>query len=189
MVYQDNKRVQTAEELRKMYNLDNLSKDRRAISNNTNSLTKVENEQNNILKSIIINVGDNLENQGEISLWFFNGTPTLETSPSITWETDEVKNEHIGDIYYDRDTGYVYMFEKENEEFIWKQNNDKAIIQAMSLTNAEIDTANTAVTNAQSDFAAATTKYDKINKDINDTNKMLSRANREVETINKANKK
>lgn len=139
MVYQDNKRVQTAEELRRMYNLDNLSKDRRAISNNTNSLTKVENEQNNILKSIIINVGDNLKNQGEISLWFFNGTPTLENSPTIDWATEEDKIDHLGDLYYDKDTGYVYIFEQIENEFIWNRKEDKSLIQAMALTNSEID--------------------------------------------------
>ena len=139
MIYQDNKRVQTAEELKRMYNLDNLSKDRRAISNNTNSLTKVENEQNNILKSIIINVGDNLKNQGEISLWFFNGTPTLENSPTIDWTIEEDKIEHLGDLYYDKDTGYVYMFEQLENEFIWNRKEDKSLIQAMALTNSEID--------------------------------------------------
>jgi hypothetical protein len=137
MNYQDNKRVQTAEELRQMYDLDSLKKNRKAIENNTQGLTKIESEQNSILKSIIINLGETLENQSDISLWFFNGIPTLENVPVIEWDN---KDEHIGDFYYDKDTGLVYEFIYYDEEYKWEQQNDTNLIQAMALTNAELDT-------------------------------------------------
>ena len=137
MNYQDNKRVQTAEELRKMFNLDNLKKDRQAISNNKNGLTRIEAEQEGILKSIIINLGDSLENQSDISLWFFDGIPTLENIPTNEWQNLE---EHIGDFYYDKSTGYVYKFLFEEDIYSWEQIEDSSLIQAMALTNAELDT-------------------------------------------------
>lgn len=138
MNYLDNKRATTAEDLRRMFNLDGLPSDRKAIENNKNSLTKIDSEQENILKSIIISVGDSLESQSEISLWFFSGTPTLETEPYISW-TDP--DDHIGDLYYDKETGFVYEFKEESEEYIWERNTDNELIQAMALTNAELDTA------------------------------------------------
>ena len=137
MNYKDNKRANTAEELRRMFNLDGLSSDRKAIQNNKNSLTKIDSEQNNILKSIIISVGDSLESQSEISLWFFSGTPTLENVPYIDWND---KEEHLGDLYYDKEKGYVYLFEKIDNEYIWTRKYNNELIQAMSLTNAELDT-------------------------------------------------
>ena len=138
MDYLNNKRANTAEDLRRMFGLDNLSSDRKAIQNNKNSLTKVESEQNNILKSIIITVGDDLESQSNISLWFFSGIPTLENVPYTDWEEPE---EHLGDLYYDRETGYVYLFEIVDEEYTWTRKTESDLIQAMALTNAAIDTA------------------------------------------------
>lgn len=137
MNYLDNKRVQTAEELRRMYNLDNLDKDRRAIENNRSGLTRVESEQNSILKSLIINLGNTLESQSEIALWFFDDIPTLDSIPTSNWKNLE---EHIGDLYYDKETGYVYKFIYENDTYNWIQQTDSSLIQAMALTNAELDT-------------------------------------------------
>ncbi len=137
MNHLDNKRAQTAEELRRMYNLDDLPKDRRAIENNKLGLTRVESEQSSILKSLIINLGNTLESQSEIALWFFDGIPTLENTPASEWENLE---EHIGDLYYDKGTGHVYKFIHENDTYNWIQQNDPSLIQAMALTNAELDT-------------------------------------------------
>lgn len=138
MNYQDNKRVSTAEELRRMFNLDNLKMDRKAIANNKSGLTKIEAEQENILKSIIINLGDTLENQSDISLWFFNGIPTLDNVPAINWEIEDYDN-YVGDIYYDKDTGYVYIFSLINEKYEWVKSEDPSLIQSMSLSNSSID--------------------------------------------------
>lgn len=138
MNYQDNKRVQTAEELRKIFNLDNLKSDRKAIANNKNGLTKIESEQENILKSIIINLGDTLESQSDISLWFFNGIPSLDKLPTINWEQENYEN-YTGDIYYDKDTGYVYIFSLVNGSYEWIRSEDTALIQSMALTNSSID--------------------------------------------------
>lgn len=134
--YKDNKRALTAEELRHMYNLDDLKKDRKAISINSNSLTKIEAEQENVLKSIIINLGDSINNQSEITLWFFDGKPTLNNIPATNWND---YSEHLGDFYYDKSTGLAYKFVF-NEDYLWQQQNDSSLIQALALTNSELDT-------------------------------------------------
>lgn len=134
--YKDNKRVLTAEELRHMYNLDDLKKDRKAISIHSNSLTKIEAEQESVLKSIIINLGDSINGQSEISLWFFDGTPTLNDVPTKDWND---YSEHLGDFYYDKSTGLAYKFIFE-EDYLWKQQTNSSLIQALALTNSELDT-------------------------------------------------
>ena len=134
--YKDNKRVLTAEELRHMYNLDDLKKDRKAISIHSNSLTKIEAEQENVLKSIIINLGDSINDQSEIALWFFDGTPTLNNVPASDWND---YSEHLGDFYYDKSTGLAYKFVFD-EDYLWQQQNDSSLIQALALTNSELDT-------------------------------------------------
>ncbi len=134
--YKDNKRVLTAEELRHMYNLDDLKKDRKAISIHSNSLTKIEAEQENVLKSIIINLGDSINDQSEIALWFFDGTPTLNNVPASDWND---YSEHLGDFYYDKSTGLAYKFIFDGD-YLWQQQNDSSLIQALALTNSELDT-------------------------------------------------
>jgi hypothetical protein len=60
-----------------------------------------------------------LEDQidGAISTWFAEGIPTLsnfpvvnDVTPAESWTTDEIKDVHLGDLYYDTVTGYAYRF-------------------------------------------------------------------------------
>ena len=140
MNYQDNKRATTAEDLRIMFNLDSLSKDRKAISNARDKLTRIESEQENIIRSIVINLSGIIENQSDIFLWFFDVVPTLSNEPAVNWSVSDYPS-HEGDIYYNRDTGYVYIFESNNNVYSWVRSQDASLIQSMALTNAAIDTA------------------------------------------------
>lgn len=100
---------------------------------NEKSIIKVQNELSNMLNTLIINLKDVLENQGEVSLWFYSEVPTTNNEPYIKWDIPE---EHYGDIYYDQKTGYVYQFSEKG----WIRNTDLNLIQAMALTNIELDT-------------------------------------------------
>jgi hypothetical protein len=69
--------------------------------------------------STINGIIDELETQidGAISTWFAEGIPTLSNFPVVnvvtpaeSWTTDEIKNVHLGDLYYDTVTGYAYRF-------------------------------------------------------------------------------
>ena len=99
----------------------------------SNTLLKVNNEMNNILTSLIINLKDILGDQSEVSLWFYSGVPTTLNSPYKDWATPST---HYGDIYYDQATGYVYQYKSTG----WELNTDTNLIQAMALTNVELDT-------------------------------------------------
>ena len=125
--------VRTAEDLERKYNFASLLGLRKNVQMNEKSITKVNNELANMLNTLIINLKDVLDSQSEVSLWFYSGIPTIENEPYIKWASPE---DHHGDIYYDQATGYVYQY-KENG---WTRNIDTTLIQAMALTNVELDT-------------------------------------------------
>ena len=138
----DSKKAVTAEDLIRRYNLENLKSDRKSIqaikenANNTNNLL------NNFIEATISDL-QNLQDQvdGNIATWFFRGIPTLQNSPAVDWATDEDKNNHLGDLYYDKDTGYAYRFTLENTTYSWIKLSDSDIAEALAIANAAQDTA------------------------------------------------
>lgn len=47
---------------------------------------------------------------GNFTVWYEEGTPTLENYPANTWDTVEVLNSHVDDLYFDELTGNCYIF-------------------------------------------------------------------------------
>lgn len=62
-----------------------------------------------------------LQNQvdGAIETWFYDGVPTLENAPAISWKTDKDKEIHLGDLYYNNKTGKAYRFAKDGSTYKW----------------------------------------------------------------------
>lgn len=131
----DKTQVRTAADLEKKYNFPQMLGLTKNIENTEKQLIKIQNELNNMLNSLVINLGDLLDSQSSISLWFYDGTPTTSNEPYTDWNDP---TEHYGDFYYDRLTGYVYKF-TEND---WEQQDDTNLINAMALTNVELDVEN-----------------------------------------------
>ena len=129
---QDSNGVRTVQDLERKYDFASLLGLRKNVQMHEQTLMKVSNELNNMLNSLIINLADVLDSQSEISLWFFSGTPTQNNKPYTDWKDI---TQHYGDLYYDQLTGYVYKFTNKG----WKINEDTNLIQAMALTNVELD--------------------------------------------------
>lgn len=77
-----------------------------------------------------------LQNQvdGTIETWFYEGEPTLKNIPASDWTTKELKEIHVGDLYYDQITGYAYRFTRYNDEvnpYAWNRIKDNDIVQAL----------------------------------------------------------
>ena len=125
--------ARTPTDLERKYNFSSLLGLNKNIKMNEKSITRIQNELANMLNTLIINLKDVLNSQSEVSLWFYSGTPTTSNAPCTNWTTPA---EHYGDIYYDQATGYVYQFSATG----WTQNTDTSLIQAMALTNVELDT-------------------------------------------------
>ena len=75
----------------------------------------------------------NMQNQidGSITSWFLSGVPTLSNAPANGWDTVEEKEEHLGDLYYDNDTGYCYRFYKEGNTYGWMKIVDNDVVLAL----------------------------------------------------------
>lgn len=88
----------------------------------------------NAVETIIKKSGTitDLQNQidGAIETWFYEGEPTLENAPAISWKTDKDKKTHLGDLYYDNKTGKAYRFAKDGSTYKW------IIIKDTELTKA-----------------------------------------------------
>lgn len=75
-----------------------------------------------------------LQNQvdGAIETWFYDGVPTLENAPAISWKTDKDKEIHLGDLYYNNKTGKAYRFAKDSNTYKWTIITDTDIAKALS---------------------------------------------------------
>lgn len=137
MSKQDSNGVRTPQDIERKYNFSKMLGLTKNYEIMEKGLTKIENELTDMLNAFMINLKDVLDNQSEISLWFYYGIPSLENEPYISWSNID---EHNGDIYYDKNTGYVYQFKKIEEKYLWELNVNPDLIEAMALTNSEIDT-------------------------------------------------
>ena len=142
MERRDTNLVRTASDLERKYDFSQLKVLTKNYELQKKGLNKVENELTNFANATTKSI-EELKNQvdGNITTWFSTGLPTLENYPANEWTTDEAKNNHLGDMYYDQNTGYAYRFVKENDSFIWKQIVDSDVTKALAIANAAKDTA------------------------------------------------
>ena len=95
------------------------------------------------LKEYIKQEIDNIQNQvdGAIETWFYDPVPTLENIPASDWDTDEKKNNHLGDLYYSKE-GKAYRFQYEQEKgWYWNAITDTDIVKALENAQKAQDTA------------------------------------------------
>lgn len=95
------------------------------------------------LKEYIKQEIDNIQNQvdGAIETWFYDPAPTLENLPASDWDTDEKKNNHLGDLYYSKE-GKAYRFQYEQEKgWYWNAITDADIVKALENAQKAQDTA------------------------------------------------
>ena len=85
----------------------------------------------------------NLQTQidGSITTWFYEVTPTNNNEPAVNWTTTDLKNVHLGDLYYDTITGYCYRYQVQNNAYSWQRITDTDVTKALSDAQAAQDTA------------------------------------------------
>ena len=102
------------------------------IGAGNNTIVKVNNTLNSFLNALVLNLKDIIEDQSEISLWFYDiDEPTTSTEPYISWINP---SEHIGDFMYSRTKGIVYQYTSTG----WIKNTDATLLKAMALTDSEL---------------------------------------------------
>jgi hypothetical protein len=90
--------------------------DARATAINTLNTYVGIDSSGTVTGSGLLNSVQELQNQidGNITTWFYDGEPTLLNAPANMWVTATDKNNHVGDIYYDKVSGYGYRFAYED---------------------------------------------------------------------------
>jgi hypothetical protein len=123
---------------------DTINKNKKAVELLVDELNKTNTSIENYVKALTKDIG-NLQDQvdGNITTWFYSGVPTLENKPTSDWTTDNEKIKHIGDLYYDQNTGYAYRFNYDNSKNIynWLKITDSDVTEALALANSAQDTA------------------------------------------------
>ena len=138
----DINKLRTPEDLERKYDLKSIFSLKENYELQKNGLNKVENELNNF----VIATGKNLKElqdqvDGNITTWFYSGVPTASNEPASTWTTDIEKNNHLGDLYYDKDTGYAYRYSLDNATYSWIKITDNDVTKALAIANSAKDTA------------------------------------------------
>ena len=100
-----------------------------------------EEQVNNLINNS--QVITDLQNQvdGAIETWFYEGVPTLNNAPASSWTTDKDKDTHLGDLYYDNNTGKAYRFAKDGSTYQWTAITDTDIAKALSDASKAQETA------------------------------------------------
>ena len=133
-IKQDRTGVRTAQDLERKYKLS-MEKEAKETKG---QLFKLERTLEDFVNSTISSLKEIKE--GAVTTWYYNGEPLESTEPTKNWSPEE-KEIHIGDLYYDKDTGYSYIYEKVNDIYIWSLIQDKDIQNALAIAGAAKDTA------------------------------------------------
>lgn len=103
------------------------------------------------------NIADNA-----IESWYLVGVPSGTNKPASDWTTDTLKKQHIGDMYYDKDTGYSYRWLQEGTAYKWIQIKDNDIATTNAIANEAKSTADTAKAGVESLTTRVTSAETKI---------------------------
>lgn len=116
MSKQDRQGVRTASDIERKYNLGDISKNQESGSKQQIQIQQL----NQNLANFMATTNARLDELGENDkMWFYSGVPTLENHPAIDWTTGELKAKHIGDMYYDVDSGDMYLFKNTEGVYAW----------------------------------------------------------------------
>ena len=85
---------------------------------------------------------DDLQKQidGNITTWFYDAVPTTSNTPAKDWTTTVLKNQHLGDLYYDKN-GYCYRWQLSGGTYGWTRITDTDVTTALSNAKKAQDTA------------------------------------------------
>ena len=140
---QDRNGVRTAQDLERKYNLSDLVGIKKAVKQTEEGINKTNAELENFMKATMGDI-ENIQNQidGQIHTHYYSGVPTLSNPPANEWLEEEY-TKHLGDLYYDKDTGKAYRFVLDGEytTYKWIEEANGDVTEALALANAAQDTA------------------------------------------------
>lgn len=69
---------------------------------------------------------------GAIQTWFYDGIPNALTEPEVHWTTEKDRQTHLGDLYYDNQTGFCYRYMNQNGVYSWARIKDTEVTKALA---------------------------------------------------------
>ena len=86
------------------------------------------------------NMQDQIDSKAE--QYFYAYDPTLDNEPAKSWTTDEEKEKHVDDLFYNTETGKAYRFMKGDDgSYKWELVQDKDVTNALEAASKAQDTA------------------------------------------------
>lgn len=102
------------------------------------TIQKWTNEYENKFSNLVDEVKQ--QKDQSIVVWYYDYEPTVDNVPANTWNTDELRSEHIGDIFYDIKNNHSYRWTGTT----WIQIKDADFDKAMKAAKAADDKAGAA---------------------------------------------
>jgi hypothetical protein len=114
---------------------------------------------------------------GVIESWFYAYDPTLLNVPASDWTTDELKNDHLGDLFYNSDTGDAFRFALTGGvTYEWIAITDSTAVEALAAANAAQSTADSKIVTFFQDSIPTATDIGDLWIDTDDSNKLYRAA-------------
>lgn len=96
---------------------------------------------NNTLPGILGEMQGQLD--GQIEQFFYEYDPTISNVPAKDWTTTKLKEDHLGDLFYNTKTGKIFRWVKNDSTYSWQELQDSEIAQALALANDALALART----------------------------------------------
>lgn len=88
---------------------------------------------NNTLPGLLSEIQQQLD--GQIEQFFYTYDPTTSNAPAKDWTTNALKEQHLGDLFYNTDSGKVFRWVKNGNTYSWQQLQDSEVSQALAIAN------------------------------------------------------
>lgn len=93
---------------------------------------------------------------GVIESWSADPVPTLTNYPASGWTTNEDKEKHIGDLYYDKSNKCYRFMQNSDGSFAWKLIADTDVTKAIADAQKALDATDQSVTGVTTEYYAST---------------------------------
>lgn len=97
-------------------------------------------DMKNYVDGVTKDMQDQIDSKTEQHFYAYD--PTLDNEPAKSWTTDEEKEKHVDDLFYNTETGKAYRFMKGDEgSYKWELVQDKDVTNALEAASKAQDTA------------------------------------------------
>lgn len=97
-------------------------------------------DMKNYVDGVTKDMQDQIDSKAE--QYFYAYDPTLDNEPAKSWTTDEEKEKHVDDLFYNTETGKAYRFMKGDDgSYKWELVQNKDVTNALEAASKAQDTA------------------------------------------------